>query len=91
MLQRYLSFHSILGKNPDMQKTGHRVTAAESDKMIPKVRAFLKKHPGSGRRAIMKGASIPSMSAYHRIMDILRALDEVDVHGQGRGITYSLR
>ena len=74
-----------------MQKTSHRITAAESDKMLPKVRDFLKEHPGSGRRAIMEGAGIPNLSVYNRIMDILRALDEVEVHGQGRGITYSLR
>ncbi len=68
-----------------------RITAAQSDKMIPRVRSFLKENPESGRRAIMKGMRIPTLSAYRRVMDILRASGEVKVHGQGRGIRYSLR
>lgn len=68
-----------------------RITAAQSDKMIPLVRSFLKENPESGRRAIMKGVRIPTLSAYHRVMDILRASGEVKVHSQGRGVRYSLQ
>jgi hypothetical protein len=68
-----------------------RLDDKQLSKMKERIREYLKDHPESCKKDIIKAAKVPTAAIYNRLMAELKEAKELAVKGDKRSAVYSLR